>query len=158
MKILRQTIKSILIILIIFALMINTQGKAFSNYNSKAPINVGVILFSLENSTIKHLKQELENLQKEHQINSMVADPREDSVRDFILKVRPYNIHGKCISYWTDTGAMDEVKEYLKYNTMNVREDVINSRNMLKATLSQDTERVAEWISKVKIRLHNEIH
>ncbi|AGX42951.1 hypothetical protein CLOBY_20880 [Clostridium saccharobutylicum] len=39
MKILRQTIKSILIILIIFALMINTQSKAFPNPNSKAPIN-----------------------------------------------------------------------------------------------------------------------
>lgn len=34
--------------------------------------------------------------------------------------------NGKCISYWTNTGAMDEVKEYLKYNTMDVREDVIN--------------------------------
>ncbi|AGX41933.1 putative AAA-ATPase [Clostridium saccharobutylicum] len=33
--------------------------------------------------------------------------------------------NGKCISYWTNTGAMDEVKEYLKYNTMEVREDVI---------------------------------
>lgn len=121
MKILRQTIKLILVILIIFALMINTQSKAFPNPNSKAPINIGVILFSLENSTIKQLKQELENLPKEHPINvsvfdaqnnvsiqneildsvlkrkpnliiSMVADPREDSVRDFILKVRPYNI------------------------------------------------------------------
>ncbi|OOM06401.1 putative AAA-ATPase [Clostridium saccharobutylicum] len=33
--------------------------------------------------------------------------------------------NGKCIIYWTNTGAMDEVKEYLKYNTMEVREDVI---------------------------------
>ena len=33
--------------------------------------------------------------------------------------------NGKCISYWTNTGAMDEVKNYLKYNTMDVREDVI---------------------------------
>ena len=33
--------------------------------------------------------------------------------------------NGKCISYWTNTGAMDEVKDYLKYNTMDVREDVI---------------------------------
>ncbi|MEG3041587.1 MAG: AAA family ATPase, partial [Clostridium sp.] len=31
----------------------------------------------------------------------------------------------KCISYWTNTGAMDEVKEYLKYNIMEIREDVI---------------------------------
>ncbi len=33
--------------------------------------------------------------------------------------------NGVCISYWTNTGAMDEVKEYLKYNTLEVREDVI---------------------------------
>jgi len=33
--------------------------------------------------------------------------------------------NGACISYWTNTGAMDEVKEYLKYNTLEVREDVI---------------------------------
>ena len=33
--------------------------------------------------------------------------------------------NGKCISYWTNTGAMDEVREYLKYNIMDVREDVI---------------------------------
>lgn len=33
--------------------------------------------------------------------------------------------NGKCISYWTNTGAMDEVLEYLKYNTLEVREDVI---------------------------------
>ena len=33
--------------------------------------------------------------------------------------------NGACISYWTNTGAMDEVKQYLKYNTLEVREDVI---------------------------------
>ena len=33
--------------------------------------------------------------------------------------------NGKCISYWTNTGAMDEVREYLKYNTHDVRDDVI---------------------------------
>lgn len=121
MKILRQTIKSILVILIISALMINTQSKAFANSNSRAPINVEVILFSIDNSIIKQLKQELENLQEKHQIKvsvfdaknnvsiqneildsvlkskpdliiSMVADSREDSVRDFLLKVRPSRI------------------------------------------------------------------
>ena len=30
-----------------------------------------------------------------------------------------------CQSYWTNTGAMDEVLEYLKYNVHEVREDVI---------------------------------
>ena len=32
---------------------------------------------------------------------------------------------GYCESYWTSTGAMDEVEQYLKYNTLEVREDVI---------------------------------
>lgn len=34
-------------------------------------------------------------------------------------------LNGTCISYWTNTGAMDEVTEYLKYNTLEIREDVI---------------------------------
>ena len=29
-----------------------------------------------------------------------------------------------CESYWTNTGAMDEVAEYLKYNTLEIRVDV----------------------------------
>ena len=30
-----------------------------------------------------------------------------------------------CESYWTNTGAMDEVIDYLKYNTLGIRDDVI---------------------------------
>lgn len=30
-----------------------------------------------------------------------------------------------CESYWTNTGAMDEVAKYLKYNIMEIRDDVI---------------------------------
>lgn len=30
-----------------------------------------------------------------------------------------------CESYWTNTGAMDEVTEYLKYNTLEIRDDII---------------------------------
>ena len=30
-----------------------------------------------------------------------------------------------CESYWTNTGAMDEVGQYLKYNTLEVRDDVL---------------------------------
>lgn len=30
-----------------------------------------------------------------------------------------------CGSYWTNTGAMDEVTEYLKYNVLDIRDDVI---------------------------------
>ena len=31
----------------------------------------------------------------------------------------------KCKSYWTNTGAMDEVAQYLKYNILDIRDDVI---------------------------------
>lgn len=34
-------------------------------------------------------------------------------------------VNRKCRSYWTNTGAMDEVAEYLKYNIHDIREDVI---------------------------------
>ena len=34
-------------------------------------------------------------------------------------------VNKKCKSYWTNTGAMDEVSEYLKYNIHDIREDVI---------------------------------
>ncbi|MGL4912491.1 MAG: AAA family ATPase [Romboutsia sp.] len=34
-----------------------------------------------------------------------------------------------CQSYWTNTGAMDEVLEYLKYNILEVRDDVIKMVN-----------------------------
>ncbi len=30
-----------------------------------------------------------------------------------------------CESYWTNTGAMEEVAQYLKYNTLEVRDDVV---------------------------------
>lgn len=33
--------------------------------------------------------------------------------------------NNSCESYWTNTGAMDEVVEYLKYNTLEIRDDVI---------------------------------
>lgn len=33
--------------------------------------------------------------------------------------------NNSCESYWTNTGAMDEVAEYLKYNTLEIRDDVI---------------------------------
>ena len=34
-----------------------------------------------------------------------------------------------CQSYWTNTGAMDEVLEYLKYNVLKVKDDVIKMVN-----------------------------
>lgn len=34
-------------------------------------------------------------------------------------------MNNNCESYWTNTGAMDEVTQYLKYNTLEIRDDVI---------------------------------
>ena len=34
-------------------------------------------------------------------------------------------VNNYCESYWTNTGAMDEVAEYLKYNILDIRDDVI---------------------------------
>ncbi|MGL5151293.1 MAG: AAA family ATPase, partial [Clostridium sp.] len=34
-------------------------------------------------------------------------------------------LNGKCKSYWTNTGAMAEVAKFLKYNILEIREDVI---------------------------------
>ncbi|MDS0528049.1 galactose ABC transporter substrate-binding protein [Clostridium sp. SHJSY1] len=118
---LRKTIKTIWVIVIIFVLIINSEIKAFSSTNIKKTINVGVILFSLDNSIMQQLKQELENLQEENQIKvsvfdaqnnislqnqildsllkskvdliiTMPVDTRENSVRDFISRVKPYSI------------------------------------------------------------------
>lgn len=36
---------------------------------------------------------------------------------------------GKCRSYWTNTGKMDEVLEYLKLNILEVRDDVVKMVN-----------------------------
>ncbi|HEX9026692.1 MAG TPA: galactose ABC transporter substrate-binding protein [Clostridium sp.] len=121
MKILRQTIKSILVILIVFALIINTQIKTVFSSNSRTPINVGVIFFTLDNNAMQQIKQELENLQKENKIKvsifdaksnvslqgeildslltskpdlilSLPVDIKEDAVRYFIEKVKHTNI------------------------------------------------------------------
>ena len=34
-------------------------------------------------------------------------------------------VNNYCESYWTNTGAMNEVAEYLKYNVLDIRDDVI---------------------------------
>lgn len=35
--------------------------------------------------------------------------------------------NGYCESYWTNTEAMDEVAKYLKYNILEIRDDVLNA-------------------------------
>lgn len=121
MKVLRQTIKSKLVIVILFVIIINSETQTFSSSISRAPINVGVIFFTLNNSAMQQIKLELENLQKEEQIIvsifdaksnvslqneildsllrsktdliiSLPVDIKEDAVRDFIERVKPNNI------------------------------------------------------------------
>jgi hypothetical protein len=45
-----------------------------------------------------------------------------------------------CESYWTNTGAMDEVAEYLKYNILEIRDDVIEmvSGEEIDITIDED--------------------
>lgn len=107
MKILGQAIKSILVILIIFALMINTHSKAVLSSNSRRAIDVWVILFSLDNATIQKLKQELENLQEEHQINVSVFDAKnnvsiQNEILDSLLKSRPDLIIRNLLCCWNE--------------------------------------------------------
>ncbi|OOM14201.1 galactose ABC transporter substrate-binding protein [Clostridium saccharobutylicum] len=120
MKVLRQTIKSILVMLIIFVLIITTEIQTFSSPISRKTINVGIILFSLDNSAATQLKKEFDNLQNEYSVKvsvfnpqnnlsvqdemldsllknkidliiAMPADTKENAVRNFIERVKPYN-------------------------------------------------------------------
>lgn len=64
--------------------------------------------------------------------------------------------NGKCISYWTNTGAMDEVKEYLKYNTMDVREDVIKMVSGYDVDIIINEEfRAGQKTPKTKIEIYS---
>ncbi|MGL6106538.1 AAA family ATPase [Romboutsia sp.] len=45
-----------------------------------------------------------------------------------------------CQSYWTNTGAMDEVLQYLKYNTLEVKDDVIKMVNGEEIEIEVDEE------------------
>lgn len=43
----------------------------------------------------------------------------------YMTGVLPIKKYSNCESYWTNTGAMDEVAEYLKYNVLEIRDEVI---------------------------------
>lgn len=120
MKVLRQTIKLIFVMFIIFVLIITTEIQTFSSPISNNQINVGVILFSLDNSAAAQLKKGFDNLQNEYSVNvsifnpqnnvsvqdqmldsllknkidliiAMPVDTKENAVRNFIERVKPYN-------------------------------------------------------------------
>lgn len=64
--------------------------------------------------------------------------------------------NGKCISYWTNTGAMDEVKGYLKYNIMDVREDVIKMVSGYEVDITINEEfRAGQDSPKTKIEIYS---
>ena len=52
-----------------------------------------------------------------------------------------------CESYWTNTGAMDEVSQYLKYNVLEIRDDVIQ----MVAGEEIDIIKEKEYIQKFKV-------
>ncbi|MBB6714108.1 AAA family ATPase [Clostridium gasigenes] len=64
--------------------------------------------------------------------------------------------NGKCISYWTNTGAMDEVKNYLKYNVMDVKEDVIKmvAGEVVDITIDEEF-RAGQEAPKTKIEIYS---
>ena len=61
-----------------------------------------------------------------------------------------------CESYWTNTGAMDEVATYLKYNTLEVRDDVIEMISGQEIDLVIDEEfRAGQEAPKTKEEIYS---
>ena len=42
-----------------------------------------------------------------------------------VISISFTEVNNNCKSYWTNTGAMDEVTEHLKCNILDIRGDVI---------------------------------
>ncbi|MEG0671717.1 AAA family ATPase [Clostridium sp.] len=62
----------------------------------------------------------------------------------------------KCRSYWTNTGAMDEVAEYLKYNTLEIRDDVIEMVSGQEIDITIDEEfRAGQGAPKTKEEIYS---
>lgn len=61
-----------------------------------------------------------------------------------------------CESYWTNTGAMDEVAEYLKYNTLEIRDDVIEMVSGEEIDITIDEEfRAGQGIPRTKEEIYS---
>lgn len=61
-----------------------------------------------------------------------------------------------CESYWTNTGAMDEVEEYLKYNTLDIRDDVIEMVSGMDVDIIIDEEfRAGQGIPRTKEEIYS---
>lgn len=144
MKVLRQTIKSILVIVITFVLIITTEIQTFSSPISTNPINVGIILFSLDNSIAAQLKKEFENLQNEYSVKISVFNPQNNvSVQDAMLDSMLKNKIDLIIAMPVDTkenAVRDFIERVKPYNTplvmFNIPPDVVKK-------VSKDYDRVA---------------
>ena len=61
-----------------------------------------------------------------------------------------------CESYWTNTGVMDEVAEYLKYNTLEIRDDVIRMVSGEEVDITIDEEfRAGQGNPKTKEEIYS---
>lgn len=61
-----------------------------------------------------------------------------------------------CESYWTNTGAMDEVAEYLKYNTLEIRDDAIEMVSGKEIDITIDEEfRAGQGVPRNKKEIYS---
>lgn len=61
-----------------------------------------------------------------------------------------------CESYWTNTGAMDEVAKYLKYNVLDIRDDVIEMVSGEEIDIIIDEEfRAGQGIPRTKEEIYS---
>ena len=61
-----------------------------------------------------------------------------------------------CESYWTNTGAMDEVSQYLKYNVLEIRDDVIKMVSGQEIDITIDEEfRAGQRTPKTKEEIYS---
>ncbi|WP_252231329.1 AAA family ATPase [Clostridium sp. ZBS15] len=61
-----------------------------------------------------------------------------------------------CESYWTNTGAMDEVAEYLKCNTLEIRDDVIEMVSGEEVDIIIDEEfRAGQGVPRTKEEIYS---
>ncbi|WP_207720395.1 AAA family ATPase [Clostridium gasigenes] len=65
-------------------------------------------------------------------------------------------LNNYCESYWTNTGAMDEVAQYLKYNTLEIRDDVIQMVSGAEVDITIDEEfRAGQGNPKTKEEIYS---
>ncbi|MBU3136417.1 ATP-binding protein [Clostridium gasigenes] len=65
-------------------------------------------------------------------------------------------LNNHCESYWTNTGAMDEVAQYLKYNTLEIRDDVIQMVSGAEVDITIDEEfRAGQGNPKTKEEIYS---